>query len=212
MKVGIIGSGSVGQALGTGFVALGHEVKIGSRNPEKLREWITKSGARASAGRFADAAAFGELAVVATAWDGTENALQLAGAKALAGKVVIDTTNPLDFAGGAPSLAVGHTDSAGERVQRWLPAARVVKAFNIVGNQHMFKPQFPGGPPDMFICGNDERAKREVTEVLAAFGWPSTIDLGGIEASRYLEPLAMVWIVTYFRTKSGDHAFKLLRK
>src|SRR5574340_638390 len=103
MKVGIIGSGSVGQALGTGFVALGHEVKIGSRNPEKLREWITKSGARASAGRFADAAAFGELAVVATAWDGTENALQLAGAKALAGKVVIDTTNPRDFAGGAPS-------------------------------------------------------------------------------------------------------------
>lgn len=149
---------------------------------------------------------------VATSWPGTENAIRLAGPDSLAGKVVIDTTNPLDFSGGAPKLAVGHTDSAGEQVQRWLPAARVVKAFNIIGNPHMFKPDFPGGPPDMFICGNDTAAKATVTEMLAAFGWPPAIDIGAIEGSRYLEPMAMVWVAVFSQTRNGGHAFRLLRK
>jgi len=214
MKVGILGSGNVGQALGAGFVALGHEVRMGSREPgsDTVKGWITRSGARASAGTFAEAAAFADTAALATLWSGTENAIRLAGPRNLAGKVVIDVTNPLVFTPNAPPrLALGHTDSAGEQVQRWLPDARVVKAFNIVGNAHMFRPQFPGGPPDMFICGNDAAAKKAVADICAAFGWPA-IDLGGIEGARLLEPLAMVWILYAIRSGSWNHAFKLLRK
>lgn len=214
MKIGILGTGDVGQALGVGFAKLGHEVKMGSRDPhqEKVKTWVNKVGPTASAGTFAEAAAYGELAVLCTIWTGAENAIRLAGPDNLAGKVVIDTTNPLDFSSGIPpKLAVGHTDSAGEHIQRWLPNSRVVKAFNIVGSAHMFKPEFPGGPPDMFICGNDDQAKETVTELLKAFGW-SVIDIGGIECARYLEPLAMVWIRHFFRINSVNHAFKLLRK
>ena len=213
MKVGILGSGDVGQVLGSAFATLGHEVKMGTRDPgqDRVQAWVKKNGARVSAGSFAEAARFCELAVLATGWPGTENAITLAGPDHLAGKVVIDVTNPLDFSSGAPRLAVGHADSGGERVQRWLPKARVVKAFNTVGNPHMFRPNFPGGPPDMFICGNDKSAKEKVTTILKDFGW-SVIDFGGIEGARYLEPLAMVWILHYFHTKTGDHAFKLLRK
>lgn len=214
MRIGILGTGDVGRALGDGFLALGHEVKMGSRDAgnEKGAAWARKSGPRASIGTFEESARFGDVVLVATLWSGTENALRLAGPENLEGKVVIDTTNPLTFAPGEPpSLALGHTDSAGEQVQRWLPSARVVKAFNIVGNQFMFRPQFPGGPPDMFICGNDPAAKLVVTEILKAFGWPA-IDIGGIDGARLLEPLCLLWI--RYGTQSGTwaHAFKLLRK
>jgi predicted dinucleotide-binding enzyme len=181
MKIGILGSGDVGQVLGAGFAGLGHEVLLGSRDPlqEKVRAWVEKTGRGVKAGTFAEAAAFGELAVLATVWEGTENALRLAGPERLVGKVVIDATNPLDFSSGMPpKLAVGHTTSGGEKVQGWLPAARVVKAFNTVGNPHMVKPQFPGGPPDMFICGNDARAKETVSGLLRAFGWSSIDQIG----------------------------------
>ena len=214
MRIGILGSGEVARALGLGFTTLGHDVKMGTRDPGKqeVRDWLAKAGQHASAGSFAEAAGFGEVAFLATSWAGTENALKLAGPERLAGKVLVDVTNPLDFSGGPPPrLAVGFDDSAGERVQRWVPQTRVVKAFNIVGNASMFRPQFPGGPPDMFICGNDEAAKRTVTGILTDFGWP-TADLGGIEAARYLEALAMVWILYGFRTNTWTHAFKLLRK
>lgn len=214
MKVGILGTGMVGQALGTGFVAHGHDVMMGSRDAgnEKLAEWVAKMGERASGGTFSAAAAFGEVVVLATLWSGTEHAIQLAEPRALAGKVVIDTTNPLVFSGdGPPSLALGYTDSAGEQVQRWLPDARVVKAFNIVGAGHMVNPSFPDGPPDMFIRGNDADAKETVTGVLQTFGW-STIDVGDIKGARLLEPLALLWIDYGFRTGGWDHAFKLLRK
>jgi len=212
-KIGILGTGDVGRALGAGLCALGHEVQIGSREPwsDKLREWKGKAGPLASTGSFAEAASFGELVILATLWAGTENALRLAGPEALAGKPLVDTTNPLDFSTGAPRLSVGHTDSAGEQVQRWAPRAQVVKAFNTVGSRHMVKPAFPGGPPDMFLCGNDEGAKRTVTALCDELGWPA-VDLGGIEMSRYLEPLAMVWITYFFRTKTGNHALKLLRR
>lgn len=215
MKVGILGSGIVGQVLGKGFASLGHDVKMGSREPgsDAIKQWVAGVGGRASAGTVAEAAAFGEVAVLATRWDGTENAIRLAGPQTLAGKVVIDVTNPLVFAPNAPPrLALGHTTSAGEQVQRWLPEARVVKAFNSVGNAHMFRPQFPGGPPDLFICGNDAAAKRTVTEIGKAFGWPGVIDIGGIDGARLLEPLAMLWIVHGIRSNSWNHAFKLLRK
>ena len=189
-------------------------MKIGTRNPkdDKVAAWVKKTGPKASAASVADSAAFGEMAVLATAWSGTENAIKLADPKNLAGKVVIDATNPLKFAPNSPpGLALGWTDSAGEQVQRWLPAAKVVKAFNIVGNSLMFRPQLPGGPPDMFICGNDASAKLKVTDILKAFGW-DVIDIGGMEGARYLEALAMVWILHGIRANTWNHAFKLLRK
>ena len=152
------------------------------------------------------------MAILATLWSGTENALQMAGPDNLAGKVVIDATNPLRFEPNAPpSLVLGHTDSGGEQVQRWLPKARVVKAFNFVGNAHMFRPEFPGGPPDMLICGNDADAKQKVTGILKEFGWP-VIDIGGIEGARLLEPLCVLWVLYGIRSGTWNHAFKLLRK
>ena len=214
MKIGIFGTGEVGQALGTGLVGLGHEVRMGSRDAgnEKARAWVAKTGKRASQGTFADAAAFGDLAVLATLWSGTENALRLADPKNLAGKVVIDATNPLIFKPDAPpGLALGHTDSGGEQVQRWLPQSRVVKCFNIVGHAHFVHPDFPGGPPDMFLCGNDAEAKKTVTEICRALGWPVT-DIGGIEGARRLEPICILWVLYGIRTNSWNHAFKLLRK
>ncbi len=214
MKIGILGTGDVGRALGNAFIALGHEVKMGSRDArnQKAVEWASTSGINASTGTFADAANFGDVIVLALLWSGAENALKLAGPENFAGKVVIDAINPLVFEPGKPlALAIGHTDSAGEQVQRWLPAARVVKAFNSVGHAHMFKPDFPCGPPDMFIAGNDPAAKQTVTGILTDFGW-ATIDVGGIEGSRLLEPLCILWVGYGMRTGTWNHAFKLLRK
>src|ERR1041384_5434419 len=207
MQGGSLGTGLVAQALARGFRGTGHDVRIGTRDPggDKARSL--------GAVTFADAARFGELAVLATLWSGPKDVNRLAGPDNFAGKVVIDTTNPLDSSHAPPPrLAVGFDDSAGEQVQRWLPQARVVKAFTIVGNAFMVQPQFPGGPPDMFICGNDAAAKQTVTDICRSFGWPGALDLGGIEMARYLEPLAMVWIVYGFGTGSWNHAFKLLRK
>ena len=214
MKVGVLGTGVAGRALGTGFAVRGHEVMMGSRSASNQRaaEWA-EAGDNMSTGTFADAAAFAELAVLATAWPGTENALSLAGAGNLAGKVLIDATNPLAVSEGnpLPGLALGHTDSGGEQVQRWVPDARVVKAFNIVGHGDMVDPQFPGGPPDMFFCGNDDTAKATVKSILADFGW-EPVDIGGIEGARLLEPLCILWVVYGARTGTWDHAFKLLRR
>jgi predicted dinucleotide-binding enzyme len=214
-KIGILGTGDVGQALGAGFAAQGHDVKMGSREPqgEKARNWAAKAGARASTGTFADAARFGEVVVVATLWSGTENALKLAGPESLAGKVVLDVTNPLvpGKPGALPSLALGHTDSGGEQVQRWLPGARVVKVFNTVGHAHMVNPRFPGGPPDMFLAGNDEGARKTVAGICAAFGW-NPVDLGGIEGARLLEPMCLLWVGYGMRTGTWSHAFKILHK
>jgi len=159
------------------------------------------------------AASGGWSGLTATSWTGTKNAIDLAGAENFAKKTVIDTTNPLDFSKGAPpTLAIGTTDSAAESIQRWLPTAHVVKAFNIVGNPHMVNPSFPTGKPDMFICGDDEGAKKIVTDLCTELGWPGTIDIGGVVGARYLEPMAMVWISYYFKTGSGAHALAMLRK
>ncbi len=214
MKVGIVGSGDVAQALGTGFVELGHEVMLGSRTPESegLVAWKKKAGTHASTGTFADAAAFGELDVLATHGVQNENAIRLAGPMNFSGKVVIDTTNPLVFtAERMPNLAYGWSDSAGERVQKLLPDAHVVKAFNTVGNVHMFRPKFPGGPPDMFYCGNDASAKKKVAEWLKAFGW-NPVDIGGIEGARTLEPMCILWVTIGITGGSWDIAFKVLHK
>jgi len=215
MKVGILGSGDVAKALGTGFVTLGHEVRLGSRtagNPKAV-EWAKGTKGKGSTGTFADAAAFGEVVVLATLGVATADAIRLAGASHFDGKVVIDATNPLAFsAQGAPSLAIGLTTSAGEENQKALPKARVVKAFNIVGNPHMFRPTFPNGPPDMFICGNDPAAKKQVEKTLHDFGWPSVVDIGGIEGSRELESLCILWVKSGVGLGNFNIAFKLLRK
>lgn len=212
VRVGVLGSGDVGRVLAAGFASLGHEVKVGSRDPEKLRAWADASGDRVSLGSFADAAQFGDIVVLATLGVGTADAIRMAGIDAFNGKVVIDTTNPLDFSRGMPpALFVGTTDSLGEQIQRLLPAARVVKAFNTVGNAHMVNPQFPGGPPDMFIAGNDDDAKKIVSQICRHFGW-GVIDLGGIDASRYLEPMCLTWVLHGVRSGSWNHAFKMLQK
>lgn len=214
MHIGILGTGDVAQSLGKGFVTLGHEVKMGSRSAtnEKAVGWAKASGAKASVGTFEDAAKFGEVVLLCTLGSANESVIGLAKPDSFSGKVVIDTTNPLDFSGGMPPrLAISGRDSGGEQVQRLLPGARVVKAFNTVGNAHMFRPIFPGGPPDMFIAGNDDAAKKAVTEILSAFGW-HTIDIGGIEGARYLEAMCLVWVLSALAGKNWNLAFKMLRK
>jgi predicted dinucleotide-binding enzyme len=211
MKVGILGSSDVGKSFARAFGALGHEVVIGSRSPEKLSDFVSGEGDRVTNGTFEDAARSGDLIVLATHGMATEEALTMAGKSNFDHKVVIDATNPLDQSGGVPRLAIGFTDSLGEQIQRSIPNARVVKAFNTVGNPLFFKPDLPGGPPDMFIGGNDADAKKLVSQVCEAFGW-GVIDLGGIEASRYLEPMCMAWVLHGVISGTWMHAFKMLHK
>ena len=214
MKVGILGSGDVAKALGTGFVTLGHEVRLGSRTADnpKSTAWAKTAHGKGSTGTFAEAAEFGELVVLATLGVATEEAIRMAGPSHFDGKVVIDTTNPLAFsAQGLPSLAIGHTTSAGEVNQKALPKAHVVKAFNTVGNALFFQPRFPQGPPTMFICGNSAAAKKKVEGILHEFGWPSVLDIGGIEGSRELEAMCILWVKSAIVLNDFQVAFKLLR-
>jgi predicted dinucleotide-binding enzyme len=213
MRVAILGTGDVGRALGKAFLAMGHEVKMGSRQAgnEKALAFVKETGGKAGQGSFAEVAKWGEWVVLATLGAANEAVIKACGAASLDGKVLVDTTNPLDFSTGKPRLSLAGNDSAGEQVQRLAPGAKVVKAFNSVGNAHMFKPSFPGGPPDMFICGNDAEAKKKVGGLLKDFGW-GVIDLGGIESSRYLEPLCLVWVLHGMATNSWNHAFKMLHK
>jgi 8-hydroxy-5-deazaflavin:NADPH oxidoreductase len=215
MKVGILGSGDVGRSLAKGFVAAGHSVKIGSRSGRSapVAEWVETSGGSGSAGTLAEAAKFGDLVVLATLGVAVGEAITAAGVEHFERKVVIDVTNPLAFsAGGSVALARGFTTSNGEEVQRLLPEARVVKAFNIVGNSLFYRPALPGGPPDMYLCGNDAAAKGIVTEILHDFGWPSVIDIGGIEGSRELESLCILWVKTAVQLQNFEIAYRVLRK
>jgi predicted dinucleotide-binding enzyme len=212
MRIGVLGSGVVGRTLAAGLHGKGHDVMIGSRDPGKLSEWAAAEGAGVATGTFAETAAHGEVVMLATLWSGTESALDLAGADALDGKVLIDVTNPLAYGDAPPpGLALGFDDSGGEQVQRWVPGARVVKTLNIVGAGSMIDPDFPDGPPDMFLCGDDDGAKATVTSLLEQLGWPVT-DIGGLEGARLMEPLAILWVVYGFRSGGWNHAFKLLRR
>lgn len=210
MKVAILGNGVVGQALAKGFIGLGHEVVFGTRHPdgESSRKALAVASG-ASAVLYADAAKQADIAVLATPWEGTENAIHLSGPANLAGKLVIDAVNPIESGPAGPRLAIGQTTSAGEQIQRWLPNAKVVKAFNTVTAAHMVNPKLMGGPPTMFIAGNDKAAKAQVRETLTKFGWES-VDIGSIEGARLLEPLAMLWITYAFQNDHWTHAFKLL--
>ncbi|MCU1591226.1 MAG: putative oxidoreductase, coenzyme F420-dependent [Frankiales bacterium] len=201
MRIAILGSGVVGQALATGYPKHGHEVRIGTRQSEVGGHPVDSP---------AGAAAWGDVVVLAVKG---EAAVELATSvkDEVAGKVVIDTTNPLDFSTGAPALFVGWNDSLGEQVQRAAPRAKVVKAYNTVGNTLMVDPELPGGPPTMLIAGDDDGAKATVTALLTDTGWEVS-DLGGIDASRHLEAICMAWVLHGVRTGTWDHAFKLLSK
>ncbi len=209
--VAVLGNGVVGVAVAKGFAELGYQVVFGTRDASgaKTKEALAAvPGAKAAS--YAEAAKAADLAFVALPWTGLVEGLTAAGAGNLAGKLVIDASNPLDFSTGAPRMAIGQTDSAGETVQRLLPSAKVVKAFNIITATHMVHPKLPDGVPDMFIAGNDDGAKEEVNALLKKFGWREAIDLGDIGASRLLEPLAMVWISYGFRNNHWSHGFSLL--
>jgi len=212
-RVGVLGSGEVGRRLAEGFRSRGHDVMIGSRDPAKpeLREWLSETGAGIEAGTFAQTATHGELLVLAVLGDAAQEAIRDAGAGNFAGKVVIDAMNPLDFSGGfPPKLSVCGEDSLGERVQRALPDAKVVKAFNTIGNAYFVDPNFSDGQPTMLIAGDDAAAKSTVTDVLADFGWSNTIDIGGIQGSRELEAICIAWVKIGGARGAWDHGFKLL--
>lgn len=212
-RVGVIGSGVVGQTLASGFASRGHDVMLGSRDPGKdeVRAWLDGAGNGAAAGTFADAAEHGELLVLATLGIATLSAVTLAGAERFAGKVVIDATNPLDFSGGfPPGLQWEDGRSLGETVQAAIPEARVVKAFNIIGSPYFVDPQFASGKPTMFLAGNDGDAKKTVGMIVEDFGWPPALDIGGIEAARELEELCILWVRIGGMRDAWDHGFQLL--
>jgi 8-hydroxy-5-deazaflavin:NADPH oxidoreductase len=212
VNVGILGSGDVGKALARGFVSRGHMVTIASRDPKKLASFVHEHPGKLQAATFEETARAGDLLVLITAFSVAKDAIDLAGTDNFAGKVVIDVTNPLKFEEGKPlTLSVSGNDSAGESVQRWLPGARVVKAFNTVGHALFIDPQFPNGPPTMFIAGNDDAAKNTVEQIAESFGW-RVMDAGPIESARYLEAMAMLWITYSQRIGSTQHAFKWLFK
>jgi predicted dinucleotide-binding enzyme len=198
MKIAIFGTGMVGSAIATKLVKLGHEVKMGSRTPDnaKAAEWVKANGAKASQGTYADAAAFGELLFNCTAGAGSLAALEAAGKKHLAGKVLVDAANPLDFSKGMPpSLTVCNTDSLAEQIQRAFPDTKVVKALNTMTCNLMVDASLVKGEHDVFVCGNDPGAKGKVTELLKGwFGWKNVVDLGDLTAARGQEMFVVFWV------------------
>lgn len=212
MKIGIIGSGAVAQTLGDGFIKHGHEVKMGTRTAAHLEDWCENHPV-AHIGSFADAAKFGEMVVLAVKGKVALDALQLAGADNLKGKKLIDVTNPIAEeppVNGVLKFYTSLDESQLERLQHAYPDVRFVKAFNSVGAACMVNPQFKGGRPTMFICGNDETAKKSVSNILDQFGW-EVEDMGRAEAARAIEPLCMLWCIPGFAHNDWVHAFKLLR-
>jgi len=214
MKVGVLGSGEVGQTLAAGFLKHGHEVMMGTREPAKLAAW-NKAHPKARIGSSSEAAAFGEVVVLAVKSAAAADVLRAAGKANLAGKPVIDACNPIAEAPpvhGVLQSTTGPNQSLMEQLQKEFAKAHLVKAFNSVGAGQMIDPQYAGGiRPTMFICGNDAGAKKTVTEILDQFGW-ETADMGTVEAARAIEPLCMLWCLLGFTKNEWTHAFKLLRK
>lgn len=215
MKIAILGTGVVGQTIGTKLVSLGHDVKMGARTAanEKAEKWVKENGARATHGTFADAAAFGEIVFNCTSGMASLDALRQAGERNLDGKILIDVANPLDFSKGMPpSLSVCNTDSLGEQIQRAFPRARVVKTLNTMNTNVMVDPRLVPGDSDVFLSGNDAAAKAQVTEILKNwFGWRSVIDLGDITSARGTEMLLPIWLRLWGTFKTPNINFHIAR-
>jgi 8-hydroxy-5-deazaflavin:NADPH oxidoreductase len=213
-RVGVIGSGVVGRVLADGFLEHGYEVMCGTREPEKLADWRRAGGAKASVGSVAHAARFGDLVVLAVKGAAAEKAVADCGPENLAGKTVIDATNPIADAPpdhGVLRFFTSLDESLMERLQRAAPEAHFVKCFSCVGNGQMVNPDFDGTKPTMFLCGDSDDAKREVAGVLAQFGH-EPCDMGGVQAARAIEPLCILWCIPGFLRNEWTHAFKLLRR
>ena len=213
MKIGILGSGTVGQVLGAGFLKHGHQAMLGTRDPQKpeVRKWQSDNPGGLT-GTFEDAAKFGEIIVVATVGRAAENAIRLAGAANFTGKTVLDTCNPIAETppvGGILSYTTGPNESLAEQIQAVIPQAHVVLAFNSVGAGKMVNPVFSQGTPTMFLCGDDAGAKEQVSAIIRQFGW-EPFDCGGIIAARAIEPLCILWCLRGFQQNRWDHAFRLL--
>ncbi|MBE7173804.1 MAG: NAD(P)-binding domain-containing protein [Williamsia sp.] len=213
-KIGVLGSGIVGRVLGAAFLKEGHEVMLGTRNPLKSEvvKWKDEN-ADGQAGSYAKAAFFGELLVLAVEGDVAKEVIQQAGYDNFTGKTVIDATNPITREAphnGVLKYFTNLNESLMEQIQHLLPQAHIVKAFNSVGNALMYKPSYKDGKPSMFICGNDDEAKKTVTEILDAFGWEAE-DMGKAESARAIEPLAILWCIPGFLKNEWGHAFKLLK-
>jgi len=212
MKIGVIGSGDVGRAIADGLVESGHDVMIGTRDTQKseLKSWRKKHDKHKSLGSTTEAANYGDMAILAIAWHATEDVLSQIRPE-LAGKVVVDVTNPLVYNDDeAPELSIGHTMSGGEIVQHSLPDSHVVKTLNIINHAHMVQPKYKKGNPTMFVCGNNQSAKAHTVEMLIDMGWKDIVDIGPIEKSRLLEPLCLLWIEYGVSRGTWDHAISML--
>lgn len=214
MKAGIIGSGIVGRVLASAFLKEGYDVMLGTRdiNKEEVVKWKNEN-TDGLLGSFQETAQFGEIIVLAVGGLVVEDAITLAGKEHFSDKVVIDATNPIAAVppdNGVLKYFTTLEESLMEKIQNLIPDAKVVKAFNSVGNAFMYKPKFPGGIPTMFICGNDEEAKKTVIGILTSFGW-ETEDMGKVEAARAIEPLCILWCIPGFIRNQWTHAFKLLK-
>lgn len=216
MKIGVLGTGMVGQTIGTKLVSLGHDVKMGAREAtnEKAASWTAKSGNKASHGTFADAAAFGEVLFVCTNGMGTLPALRAAGADNLRGKVLVDISNALDFSKGMPpTLFAGNSDSLAENIQKEFPDAKVVKTLNTINCSVMVDPgKVAGGDHTVFMSGNDAGAKSRVREILEGwFGWKHVLDLGDVTTARGPESYLHLWLRAYMALGTADFNIKVVK-
>ena len=215
MKIGILGTGMVGNSIGSKLISLGHEVMMGSRiaTNEKAAEFVKNAGKGASQGTFADTAKFGKLLFNCTKGEFSLDVLQLAGAENMNGKILVDVANPLDFSNGMPpSLTICNTDSLGETIQRTFPSVKVVKTLNTMNCFLMVDANKVAGEHDIFICGNDASAKATVEEILRkGFGWKNIIDLGDITNARATEMLLPIWVRLYGKFQSPDFNFHIVR-
>jgi 8-hydroxy-5-deazaflavin:NADPH oxidoreductase len=212
MKIGILGSGAVGKSLAAGFVKNGYDVMIGSRQPAKLEEWKIEISNKLLTGDFSETASFGDVIILATKGNVSQEVLKLAGIENLVGKTILDATNPIDDAqptNGVLKFFTNLDESLMEQLQRIAPKANFVKAFNSIGSHFMVDPKFES-KPTMFICGNNEHAKKDATIIIEQFGW-EVEDMGKAEAARAIEPLCMLWCIPGFLENKWSHAFKLLK-
>ena len=215
MRIRILGTGVVGKTLGTRLSKLGNDVKMGSRKAggEKATGWVKATGGKSSEGTFADAAAYGEIVFNCTSGMASLEALNAAGAKNLEGKTLVDVSNPLDFSKGMPpTFTICNTDSLGEQIQRAFPTAHVVKSLNTVTAAVMAEPSMIPGVHDMFVSGNDAKAKAQVINLLkTALGWKEVIDLGDIKGARAQEMLLALWVRLYMKFQTPNVNVRVAR-